>query len=57
MEDVVVVLFYFLKLFIKMLMGDYEGMSLSFIYFIGYFFGVYDGYGGYQVCYNDNSIQ
>ncbi|KAJ4874983.1 Protein phosphatase 2C 16 [Raphanus sativus] len=49
MEDAVAVLPHFLKLPIKMLMGDHEGMSPSLTHLTGHFFGVYDGHGGYQV--------
>ncbi|KAJ0241011.1 Protein phosphatase 2C 16 [Hirschfeldia incana] len=49
MEDAVAVLPHFLKLPIKMLMGDHEGMSPSLSHLTGHFFGVYDGHGGYQV--------
>ncbi|CAA7043051.1 unnamed protein product [Microthlaspi erraticum] len=49
MEDSVAVLPHFMKLPIKMLMGDHEGMSLSLTHLTGHFFGVYDGHGGYQV--------
>uniref|UniRef100_A0A1J3IJF9 protein-serine/threonine phosphatase n=1 Tax=Noccaea caerulescens TaxID=107243 RepID=A0A1J3IJF9_NOCCA len=49
MEDAVAVLPHFMKLPIKMLMGDHEGMSLSLTHLTGHFFGVYDGHGGYQV--------
>ncbi|CAN8239549.1 unnamed protein product [Cochlearia groenlandica] len=49
MEDAVAVLPHFLKLPIKMLMGDHEGMSPSLTHLTGHFLGVYDGHGGYQV--------
>ncbi|KAF8111286.1 hypothetical protein N665_0076s0267 [Sinapis alba] len=49
MEDAVAVLPHFMKLPIKMLMGDHEGMSPSLTHLTGHFFGVYDGHGGYQV--------
>ncbi|CAH2066977.1 unnamed protein product [Thlaspi arvense] len=49
MEDAFAVLPHFLKLPIKMLMGDHEGMSPSLTHLTGHFFGVYDGHGGYQV--------
>ncbi|ESQ27906.1 hypothetical protein EUTSA_v10018441mg [Eutrema salsugineum] len=49
MEDSVAVLPHFLKLPIKMLMGDHEGMSPSLTHLTGHFFGVYDGHGGFQV--------
>ncbi|CAN8235225.1 unnamed protein product [Cochlearia groenlandica] len=49
MEDAVSVLPSFLKLPIKMLMGDHEGMSPRLPHLTGHFFGVYDGHGGYQV--------
>lgn len=54
MEDAFAVLPHFLKLPIKMLMGDHEGMSPSLTHLTGHFFGVYDGHGGYQVCYVHN---
>ncbi|KAL1203780.1 Protein phosphatase 2C 16 [Cardamine amara subsp. amara] len=49
MEDAIAVLPHFLKLPIKMLMGDHEGMSPSLTHLTGHFFGVYDGHGGHQV--------
>lgn len=50
MEDAVRALPHFLKIPIKMLMGDHEGMSPSLPYLTSHFFGVYDGHGGAQVC-------
>ncbi|XP_023642965.1 protein phosphatase 2C 16 [Capsella rubella] len=49
MEDAIAVLPYFLKLPIKMLMGDHEGMCPSLTHLTGHFFGVYDGHGGHKV--------
>ncbi|CAH8252641.1 unnamed protein product [Arabidopsis lyrata] len=49
MEDAVRALPHFLKIPIKMLMGDHEGMSPSLPYLTSHFFGVYDGHGGAQV--------
>ncbi|CAH8381243.1 unnamed protein product [Eruca vesicaria subsp. sativa] len=49
MEDAVSALPHFLKIPIKMLMGDHEGMSPSLTYLTSHFFGVYDGHGGAQV--------
>ncbi|XP_010428176.1 PREDICTED: protein phosphatase 2C 16-like [Camelina sativa] len=49
MEDAFAVLPHFLKLPIKMLMGDHEGMSPSLTHLTGHFFGVYDGHGGHKV--------
>ncbi|XP_010498129.2 PREDICTED: protein phosphatase 2C 7 [Camelina sativa] len=49
MEDSVRALPHFLKIPIKMLMGDHEGMSPSLPYLTSHFFGVYDGHGGAQV--------
>jgi len=51
MEDAFAVSPHFLKLPIKMLMGDHEGMSPSLTHLTGHFFGVYDGHGGHKVCY------
>lgn len=52
MEDAVRALPHFLKIPIKMLMGDHEGMSPSLTHLTSHFFGVYDGHGGAQVCCN-----
>ncbi|KAG2319778.1 hypothetical protein Bca4012_053963 [Brassica carinata] len=49
MEDAVRALPRFLKIPIKMLMGDHEGMSPSLTHLTSHFFGVYDGHGGLQV--------
>ncbi|CAN8312390.1 unnamed protein product [Cochlearia groenlandica] len=49
MEDAVKAVPNFLKLPIKMLMGDQEGMSPSLTHLTSHFFGVYDGHGGAQV--------
>ncbi|XP_019058094.1 PREDICTED: LOW QUALITY PROTEIN: protein phosphatase 2C 16-like [Tarenaya hassleriana] len=51
MEDKVSVLPHFLKIPIKMLIGDrvIDGMSPSLTHLTGHFFGVYDGHGGSQV--------
>ncbi|KAL1224096.1 Protein phosphatase 2C 7 [Cardamine amara subsp. amara] len=49
MEDAVRALPHFLKIPIKMLMGDHEGISPSLTYLTSHFFGVYDGHGGAQV--------
>uniref|UniRef100_A0A1J3D9D3 protein-serine/threonine phosphatase n=1 Tax=Noccaea caerulescens TaxID=107243 RepID=A0A1J3D9D3_NOCCA len=49
MEDAVRALPHFLKIPIKMLMGDHEGMSPSLTHLTSHFFGVYDGHGGAQV--------
>lgn len=49
MEDAVSALPHFLKIPIKMLMGDHEGMSPSLTHLTSHFFGVYDGHGGPQV--------
>ncbi|CAH2037141.1 unnamed protein product [Thlaspi arvense] len=49
MEDAVRALPQFLKIPIKMLMGDHEGMSPSLTHLTSHFFGVYDGHGGAQV--------
>ncbi|AAF21151.1 protein phosphatase 2C (AtP2C-HA); 19519-17666 [Arabidopsis thaliana] len=49
MEDAFAVSPHFLKLPIKMLMGDHEGMSPSLTHLTGHFFGVYDGHGGHKV--------
>ncbi|XP_010471312.1 PREDICTED: protein phosphatase 2C 16-like [Camelina sativa] len=49
MEDAFAVLPHFLKLPIKMLMGDHEGMSPSLTHLTAHFFGVYDGHGGHKV--------
>ncbi|ESQ35043.1 hypothetical protein EUTSA_v10007386mg [Eutrema salsugineum] len=49
MEDAVTALPHFLKIPIKMLMGDHEGMSPSLTHLTSHFFGVYDGHGGAQV--------
>ncbi|KAF8047495.1 hypothetical protein N665_3001s0010 [Sinapis alba] len=49
MEDAVSALPHFLKVPVKMLMGDHEGMSPSLTHLTSHFFGVYDGHGGAQV--------
>ncbi|KAM7255687.1 hypothetical protein ACFE04_008585 [Oxalis oulophora] len=51
MEDAVAVLPRFLKIPIKMLIGDrvINGMSQSLTHLTSHFFGVYDGHGGAQV--------
>ncbi|KAL0694727.1 hypothetical protein Bca4012_061907 [Brassica carinata] len=49
MEDAVSALPHFVKIPIKMLMGDHEGMSPSLTHLTSHFFGVYDGHGGAQV--------
>ncbi|CAN8292834.1 unnamed protein product [Cochlearia groenlandica] len=49
MEDAVKAIPHFLKIPIKMLMGDHEGMSPSLTHLTSHFFGVYDGHGGAQV--------
>lgn len=51
MEDAVSALPHCLKIPIKMLMGDHEGMSPSLTHLTSHFFGVYDGHGGAQVCF------
>ncbi|XP_013586926.1 PREDICTED: protein phosphatase 2C 7 [Brassica oleracea var. oleracea] len=49
MEDAVTALPHCLKIPIKMVMGDHEGMSPSLTHLTSHFFGVYDGHGGSQV--------
>ncbi|CAA7056608.1 unnamed protein product [Microthlaspi erraticum] len=49
MMETVKVLPNFLKIPIKMLMEDHEGMSPSLTHLTSHFFGVYDGHGGAQV--------
>ncbi|KAJ0247891.1 Protein phosphatase 2C 7 [Hirschfeldia incana] len=49
MEDAVRALPRFLKIPVKMLMGDHEGMNPSLTHLTSHFFGVYDGHGGLQV--------
>lgn len=51
MEDAVTALPHCLKIPIKMLMGDHEGMSPSLTHLTSHFYGVYDGHGGSQVCF------
>ncbi|KAE8699419.1 Protein phosphatase 2C 16 [Hibiscus syriacus] len=51
MEDAVAVMPRFIKIPIKMLIGDrvFDGISRSLTDLTGHFFGVYDGHGGSQV--------
>lgn len=49
MEDAVKALPHFLKIPIRMLMGDHEGISPTITCLTSHFFGVYDGHRGAQV--------
>ncbi|CAL9215352.1 unnamed protein product [Arabidopsis halleri] len=49
MEDAVRALPHFLKIPIKMLMGDHEGITPTVTCLTSHFFGVYDGHRGTQV--------
>ncbi|XP_010537578.1 PREDICTED: protein phosphatase 2C 16 [Tarenaya hassleriana] len=51
MEDAIAALPHFLKIPIKMLIGDHviDGIVPSLTHLTGHFFGVYDGHGGSQV--------
>lgn len=49
MEDAVRALPHFLKIPIRMLMGDHEGITPTVTCLTSHFFGVYDGHRGAQV--------
>lgn len=52
MEDAVIAVPHFMKIPIKMFIGDYtiDGISQTLTHLTSHFFGVYDGHGGSQVC-------
>lgn len=52
MEDAIIAIPHFMKIPIKMFIGDYkiDGISQTLTHLTSHFFGVYDGHGGSQVC-------
>lgn len=52
MEDAVMAVPHFMKIPIKMFIGDYgiDGISRTLTHLTSHFYGVYDGHGGSQVC-------